>query len=158
MLTRPLIVWDDGPSDGPDTTNATSPAPIDVAIPEASTEQSHPGHLAPVVSASEIDASNVRPQVLRPPHASELNAPNDYPDTEEPETPRFRLKTGFPLGFSGRSGVMPTTEQADAHFVPVEDRWRIGFADWDRYDKDFPVGVDYAYKKGSLWNPYTQNV
>jgi hypothetical protein len=63
-----------------------------------------------------------------------------------------------PLGFTGRSGVMPTEFQTSDHFVPIEDRWRIGFPEWDRYGKGHPVGDDYPYKQGSLWDPYNQNV
>ncbi len=50
-----------------------------------------------------------------------------------------------PLGFAGRSAAdQPKPGSND--FVPVPDRWRIGFPD------------DPRYKKGSVWNPYGQNV
>src|SRR5439155_11507864 len=39
-----------------------------------------------------------------------------------------------------------------------EDRWRIGFPAWDRYDKGHPLINDYPYVVGSIWNPYKQNV
>src|SRR6516164_587774 len=32
-----------------------------------------------------------------------------------------------PLGFTGPSGILPRDYQTSDHFVPVEDRWRIGF-------------------------------
>src|SRR4051812_34496279 len=38
-----------------------------------------------------------------------------------------------PLGYSGPSGIVPRETQQDSHFVPMEDRWRIGFPEWDRY-------------------------
>jgi hypothetical protein len=63
-----------------------------------------------------------------------------------------------PLGFTGRSSILPRESQETSDFVPVEDRWRIGFPYWDRYDKGFPVGIDYPYKLGHWWDPYNQNV
>ena len=29
--------------------------------------------------------------------------------------------------------VAPRETQESSHFVPVEDRWRVGFPSWDRY-------------------------
>src|SRR5262245_9271246 len=63
-----------------------------------------------------------------------------------------------PPGFTGRSSVLPTTVQTDAHFVPVEDRWRLGFPEWDRYGKGHPFLDDYPYDVGAWYNPYKQNV
>ncbi len=63
-----------------------------------------------------------------------------------------------PLGFAGHSGVLPLEIQTDSHFVPVEDRWRLGFPDWDRYGLGDQVGIDAPYKTGRIWDPYNQNV
>jgi hypothetical protein len=63
-----------------------------------------------------------------------------------------------PLGYSGKSGILPTESQEDGHFVPVPDRWRSGFPDWDRYGDGHPIGVDAPYKKGHWWDPYNLNV
>ncbi len=63
-----------------------------------------------------------------------------------------------PLGFSGRSSVTPTETQQNSHFVPVEDRWRIGFSQWDRYGQGNPFGADYPFKEGHWWDPFNQNV
>jgi hypothetical protein len=63
-----------------------------------------------------------------------------------------------PLGFAGRSSVLPSVVQGYADFVPVEDRWRIGYPSWDRYGKGHPCLDDYPYDLGSLWNPYQLNV
>ena len=62
-----------------------------------------------------------------------------------------------PLGYSGKSGILPVDSQEDGHFVPVPDRWRSGYSDWDRYDKKHPPGDDYPYKKGHWWDPYNLN-
>ena len=44
------------------------------------------------------------------------------------------------------------------HFVPIEDRWRIGFPEWDRYGHGHPLIDDYPYTEGRWWDPYNQNV
>jgi hypothetical protein len=63
-----------------------------------------------------------------------------------------------PLGYTGRSGIRPREVQQDAHFVPVEDRWRVGFPEWDRYERGHPRVDDYPYVEGNILNPFTQNV
>jgi hypothetical protein len=63
-----------------------------------------------------------------------------------------------PLGFSGRSSVLPREQSDDPNFVPVEDRWRIGFPAWDRYDKNHPHNFEYPYELGHWYDPYNQNV
>jgi hypothetical protein len=68
-----------------------------------------------------------------------------------------------PLGHAGPKSVKVknpkvTEEQESGDFAPVDDRWRIGFPDWDRHG-DF-LGrskADYPYVKGRLINPYRQN-
>ncbi len=62
-----------------------------------------------------------------------------------------------PLGFAGPSGIVPRTGSS-ADFMPIEDRWRMGFPYWDRYGLSFPFGDDYPYKLGRLTDPYNQNV
>jgi hypothetical protein len=62
-----------------------------------------------------------------------------------------------PSGFSGRTSVVPSVG-ANADFVPVEDRWRIGFPDWDRYDRGHPLLDQYPYVLGRWFDPYAQNV
>ena len=63
-----------------------------------------------------------------------------------------------PLGFTGRSRIVPREVQQDNQFIPIEDRWRIGFPQWDRYGKGHPVGDDYPFVQGRWWDPYNQNV
>jgi hypothetical protein len=85
----------------------------------------------------------------RPPYVPEI-----VPEFD----PSFRYPTQPPAGFTGRSGVLPREGQSSAHFVPMEDRWRIPVPEWDRYDKDHPLMDDYPYDLGSMFNPYKQNV
>ena len=75
-----------------------------------------------------------------------------------PEGAGFRYPMDPPLGFTGRSSVLPTVTQGDSDFVPIEDRWRLGMPAWDRYGQGHPLGIDYPYDLGNIWNPYKQNV
>jgi hypothetical protein len=61
------------------------------------------------------------------------------------------------LGFAGPSSVVPRSG-SNAEFDTVEDRWRIGFPEWDRYDKGHPPLFEYPYTLGRWFNPYTQHV
>ncbi len=70
----------------------------------------------------------------------------------------FELPSNPPLGFTGPSGVLPIEDQQSAHFVPIEDRWRIGFPEWDRYGKGHPINDDYPYMPGRWFDPFNQNV
>lgn len=63
-----------------------------------------------------------------------------------------------PLGFAGPSGVLPREYQQESNFLPMEDRWRIGYPFWDRYGKGFPPVDDYPYKRGAWWDPFNLNV
>ena len=70
-----------------------------------------------------------------------------------------------PIGFSGPSGVANWEGQEGDDFVPEPDRWRSGFPDWDRYGPDHhvlcpndPFEEDAPYAKGSILNPFRQNV
>ncbi len=63
-----------------------------------------------------------------------------------------------PSGYVGPSGILPSAESESMHFAPAEDRWRLGFPEWDRYQKGHPSLDDYPYVLGDRWNPYKQNV
>lgn len=63
-----------------------------------------------------------------------------------------------PTGYTGPSGVAPTEGVSDPHFVPVEDRWRMGYPEWDRYGSGHPLLSDTPYMPGRLADPYNQNV
>ncbi|TMQ35291.1 MAG: hypothetical protein E6K70_03065 [Planctomycetota bacterium] len=70
----------------------------------------------------------------------------------------LRLPSDPPLGYTGPSGITPSETQESSHFVPMEDRWRIGWPAWDRYDQGHPLAKDYPYDLGHWWDPYHQNV
>lgn len=63
-----------------------------------------------------------------------------------------------PNGFAGPSSILPREVQTSSHFVPVEDRWRIGYPEWDRYGRGHPWVDDYPFIKGNYFDPYNQNV
>jgi len=146
----------DTPEIVPDPFGKLSPTPLDVPDP-----------IQRIPMADEVDASadlgfGNEPSLLRDPLP-----PADLPvNTFAPQEENASVRTGpllnwqlhAPLGYTGPSSVIPRESQSDSHFVPVEDRWRLGFADWDRYEKGFPLGEDYPYKKGHWLDPYNQNV
>jgi hypothetical protein len=63
-----------------------------------------------------------------------------------------------PLGFAGSSPPRLATPlwTQDMDFIPIQDRWRIGFPTWNRYTAGTPG--EYPYSLGHWWDPYDQNV
>jgi hypothetical protein len=82
---------------------------------------------------------------LRPPPdaATKKRAPATAADEKLPpyDEDGWLLETPWqvPTGYAGPSGVLPLESQVDSHFVPVPDRWRIGYPVWDRYGPDHSV-------------------
>ncbi|HEY2785174.1 MAG TPA: hypothetical protein VGJ05_09385 [Fimbriiglobus sp.] len=62
-----------------------------------------------------------------------------------------------PLGFTGPTRIAPRSGSND-EYQTNEDRWRLGFPEWDRYGKGHPWVFDYPYVLGAKWDPYNQNV
>jgi hypothetical protein len=81
----------------------------------------------------------------------------DLPMMAEPGA-YFRSLMEPPTGFSGKSGVKRVEPQVSPDFVPIEDRWRLGYPEWDRYGKGHPLLDDYPYVPGRPINPFRQNV
>src|SRR5262245_21265060 len=77
---------------------------------------------------------------------------------DDPYVPPLLWPVDPPLGYTGPSGILPREAQENSHFVRMEDRWRIGFPEWDRYDRGHPPLEDYPFALGSLFDPYRQNV
>lgn len=96
-----------------------------------------------------------QPPVLRDPIADQDFIP--IPDTEEID-PILLWPVDPPSGYAGRSGISPSEQQENSHFVPMEDRWRIGLPEYDRYGQDHPIGFEYPFVPGRWWDPYHQNV
>jgi hypothetical protein len=115
-----------------------------------------PEGLPPPIPVQPPDSVPSRPGVLdrpleTPPAPAE---PAPLPDAG----PLLPYDVDPPLGFAGPSGIVPREGQRDSHFVPVEDRWRIGFPEWDRYGKGHPPLDDYPYVEGHWWDPFNLNV
>ncbi|WZO97941.1 hypothetical protein EP7_004993 [Isosphaeraceae bacterium EP7] len=70
----------------------------------------------------------------------------------------FRTPVDLPNGFAGKSSIIPREAQETADFVPVEDRWRVGFPAWDRYGKGKGSLEDIPYTVGRWYDPYNQNL
>ncbi|MBW3595903.1 MAG: hypothetical protein KY475_01355, partial [Planctomycetes bacterium] len=115
--------------------------------------------------------SAAQPELLRPPAENDDLLLPDVLRSAEPDPllleepldhfapdPLLQYAGEAPLGFTGMSSVMPTAVQEDSHFVPIEDRWRLGFSEWDRYGEGHPLGDDYPCVEGAVWDPYNQNV
>ena len=65
-------------------------------------------------------------------------------------------KPTAPLGFAPRVFQPAVKSAPNQDFIPIPDRWRIGFPDWDRYTLGTPG--EYPYQLGHWWDPYDQNV
>ncbi|MBO50696.1 MAG: hypothetical protein CMJ69_07910 [Planctomycetaceae bacterium] len=107
-------------------------------------------------SAPPENKESFRPRILAPRRSdSDLQTPE-----LEPAQPASVLVPEFaaPFGFSGPSGVLPREDQQGSHFVPIEDRWRLGMPAWDRYGKEHPPVDDYPGVLGRWWDPYNLNV
>ena len=107
-------------------------------------------------SAPPENKESFRPRILTPRRSD----PDRQTPEPEPAPPTSVLVPEFdvPFGFSGPSGVLPREEQQGNHFVPIEDRWRLGMPAWDRYGKEHPPVDDYPGVLGRWWDPYNQNV
>jgi hypothetical protein len=129
-----------------------SPPPDD-GLPMATPTASPPRKIDH--SPRDWNVPEVRPVPLnRPLDPDKPGAPAQPVSTEVFEVPPYT-----PPGFTGRSSVAPAEQQVDSHFIPVEDRWRIGLPAWDRYQTGHKlVHNDYPYEEGHWWNPFTQNV
>ena len=100
--------------------------------------------------------SPARPSLLAP-RQSAVDQPQPHSTPED--SAKFVVPNRDPpFGFSGPSGVLPQESQQNNHFVPIEDRWRLGMPAWDRYGKNHPAGDDYPGVLGQWWDPYNQNV
>ncbi|HEY6565738.1 MAG TPA: hypothetical protein VIY86_14715, partial [Pirellulaceae bacterium] len=100
---------------------------------------------------------DVRPKVLRDPASPVQRLPDPVAPDDHTE-PLLSTAVDAPHGFTGPSGILPSESQTSSHFVPIEDRWRLGFPDWDRYGKGHPFQDDYPGDEGVFWDPYHQNV
>jgi hypothetical protein len=161
-----------------------SPASLPSTITGALVDPSSPPPLTSNARESRTQAGDVPPVFLDPRSLKESSTrgmgfqPSPSPDTRpgmlgrpvdvqhSPEIPEqpfqppelYQAPMQPPIGFTGPSGVMPTEDQESSHFVPIDDRWRIGYPDWDRYGNKHPFLDDYPYLAGRWFDAYNQNV
>jgi hypothetical protein len=84
--------------------------------------------------------------------------PGDLPPPPPVAEPLVTAPFDPPQGFTGKSSVRPTEDQENSHFVPVFDRWRTGFPEWDRDGKPQKHDEDAPYDLGHWYDPFNQNV
>jgi hypothetical protein len=132
------------------------PAPGKDELPVGPAPLPAPPADAPLIESK--DETPIRPAPLGRPLEPPVPAPSPAVPEGEAEGPLYTTPFDAPLGFSGPSGVLPGEAQQDNFFVPVEDRWRIGMPEWDRYGKGHPVTDDYPYVQGSALDPFNLNV
>ncbi|QJW93048.1 hypothetical protein [Frigoriglobus tundricola] len=152
-----------------DRSPAGTPAPLPVPAPVPGPLP--PGFVPPSVALPELGAPVVSAAGTRPgqpPNPTpkdttrqpidrllEPTSPTGPAAPSEPVPPPYVY---FPtLGFAGKSGVLPRSG-GNEEFETVEDRWRIGFPEWDRYGLGHPRVFDYPYRLGRWFDPYNQNV
>jgi hypothetical protein len=127
-----------------------------VAKKNAVTKSTAPIELAENSSAKEPDtqvASAADPQP--DPAAASEKMKEQAEEWNGGAAPGEQLK---PLGNAGPTPPRLATPpwSRDSDFIPIQDRWRIGLPNWDRYKAGTPG--EYPYTLGHWWDPYDQNV
>jgi hypothetical protein len=96
------------------------------------------------------------PEEPKPEPAPQPGAPAAPAPGAAPAAP-LQTPMDPPLGFVGQSGV-PHVSQSTSDFLPLPDRWRLGFPRWDRYGRSGEATVDSPHVEGRWWDPYNLNV
>jgi hypothetical protein len=89
-----------------------------------------------------------------------VSVPNELPSPRPAGVVDGVLRMPFepPLGYTGPSGIVPRETQETSDFVPIEDRWRLGFPEWNRSGRSGLPVVDDPYELGQRRDPFNQNV
>lgn len=109
------------------------------AFADSSTLDLGPGRWAPAA-------------VAQRPTRPDAETPRETPAAPQPPAPT--PPTDKPAGFAGPSSTRPRPIQTSPDFVPIPDRWRLGFPDWNRYERP----IEAPFVRGRWWDPYNQNV
>jgi len=171
-----------GPLGGPEPSEAASPAappPAAAAPPPAAhprvthahRTRAHHVKLAKKKAAHKaaVEASSSKESSSPAPIAESAPAPRP-PDDAAAAYTKMEQQAGEwnggaepgkplkPLGYAGSSPPRLATPAwtRDSDFIPIQDRWRIGFPTWNRYKAGTPG--EYPYTLGHWWDPYDQNV
>ena len=97
------------------------------------------------------------PSVLRDPGEDDAQLPDPEALTDL-RRPFVHVPNQRPRGYAGESGMLPREVQTTSQFKPVEDRWRLGLPDYDRYGNGHPDQTDAIGVEGNWWDPYNQNL
>ncbi len=134
------------------------------ALAPPASEANAPSTVAsPARASSQTPAASTQPPPRTGQQPGPLRTPQQRPATDpaieliEPDT-MLQTEMDPPLGFTGPSGLATSEQQESSHFVPVPDRWRLGWPAWDRYGRGNPWVDDIPYVQGHWWDPYNQNV
>lgn len=137
-----------------------APAPLPGASPPAAAQPLLPPPAPPGATdgAKAAEPPKAPRDTLRQP-IDRLLEPSAPPKPGGPQAAATQASYAyFPtLGFAGQSGVLPRSGKND-EYETVEDRWRTGFPEWDRYGLNHPRVFDYPYQLGRWYDPYRQNV
>jgi hypothetical protein len=149
---RPVVLnFDDGLSGSQDQTGPPLPTDIPPVVP--------PLELPPIVNpVIEQDLPALKRPLELPPMPPAPKAESAPAPLKANGAPLFQAPFDAPLGFTGPSGVLPRDQQDDPHFVPLEDRWRVGFPEWNRYTDGTTADADAPYQLGHWWDPFNENV
>ena len=114
-----------------------------------------------LIAGVSLRAQDNQPPILTDPaldRSQQDFVPLPQQEVEDEFWPPLRWPIDPPLGYSGPSGIAPREAQENSHFLPMEDRWRMGFPEWDRYSRSHPLLDEYPYVEGVWYDPYHQNV
>ncbi len=147
------------PSDGVPSSGKTPIEVVGDAAVEGETKPEVPdeGPEAPASPATQQENAGEKPaEKPSEPAGEKAGEEAEKEGEKKPEPPKHFINTPVerPLGAAGRSTV-PAPPQGSDHFVPIPDRWRIGFPEWDRYRSG--LGAPYRRSRGIL-DPYNQNI
>ncbi len=123
-----------------------------------------PEHAEPTLERAESPPEQTAPPAKRAESPLEQTAPPAKRAEADAKNTVFHLD---PPGFEGRSTVLfPEFVDPSDGFLPLADRWRVGFPRYDRLGRRVPadryttgaVSGNYQYVEGHWWDPYNQNI
>lgn len=112
--------------------------------------------MPPVEKSLELPRENVRRIEIIPQPDQEYSQPPTVP--LHLELPRYQTRYNDKIRYHFRSSDLPVNESdLPPYIVPRQDRWRVGFAPWQRYTHG-EFETPYETPVPRLWHPYKQSV
>src|SRR5262245_22996615 len=100
----------------------------------------------PLQASLQASVSEAVPQSSGQQSSSGQGQKSQETGQEQGDRPKIRLPQDKPLGAAGPNRNRKPSPEEDADFIVVQDRWRAG------------VPEDPRFRKGSIFDPYHQNV